>query len=149
MNETGARKRILVVDDDEIQALFAQAILDMEYDVTCVTSGSEALRLVSTGQVPDLVLLDVLMPGMDGFETYDRMRRLGPMKDLPILFLTSVKGTEEARRALKKGAADYITKPYVVENFTNRIKNALQVYEYKRRAAASAARPPKGTARTS
>jgi len=74
----------------------------------------------------------VLMPEMDGFEVYGKLRALSFMKDVPIVFLTSVNAPDEIERALKIGAADYITKPYTSENFTNRIRNAIMMYEYKK-----------------
>ena len=124
------KKRILVIDDDKSQLLFVNAILNSAYDIAAVTSGRDALELLGR-LVPDLVLLDVLMPEMDGFEVYGKIREMASMKDVPVIFLTSVNAPEEIERALRLGAADYITKPYTSENFTNRIRNAIRVYEYK------------------
>ena len=126
-----ALKQILVVDDDKSQLLSVNAILKSEYDIISVTSGKGALKCLSE-TVPSLVLLDVLMPEMDGFEVYGKIRALSSMKDVPIIFLTSVNAPEEIERALRIGAADYITKPYASENFTNRIKNAISMYEYRK-----------------
>ena len=127
----GTRKQILMVDDDKSQLLYVNAILKNEYDIISVTSGKDALECLGK-TVPSLVLLDVLMPEMDGFEAYGKMRALSSMKDVPIIFLTSVNAPEEIERALRIGAADYITKPYTSENFTNRIRNAIRMYEYKK-----------------
>lgn len=139
MNGAG-KKRVLVVDDDPIQLALVGAILKSDYDVVAIQSGSRALEHLSANPVPDLVLLDILMPEMDGFEVFEKIRTMESMLYVPVVFLTSVDGAEGARRALEKGAADYITKPYVMENFTNRIRNAIQVYEYKRRTGQTAAR---------
>ncbi|MCL2600570.1 MAG: response regulator [Treponema sp.] len=135
VNETGGKKQILVVDDDAIQLSTVGAILNVEYDVTTVSSGKAALEYLSGGFVPDLVLLDVLMPEMNGFEIYDKIRAIDSMGDVPVVFLTSLSAAEESRKALRKGAADYITKPYITENFKNRIRNAIRMYEYKKRDA--------------
>jgi len=110
-----------------------EAILNRQYDIVTVTSGQGALERISRDFVPDLVLLDVLMPGMDGFATFDKMQATDSMRDVPVIFLTSVNSPEEIQRALKLGAIDYITKPYAMENFTNRVRNAIKVYEHKRR----------------
>ena len=107
MNETGGKKQILVVDDDAIQLSTVGAILNVEYDVTTVSSGKAALEYLSGGFVPDLVLLDVLMPEMNGFEIYDKIRAIDSMGDVPVVFLTSLSAAEESRKALRKGAADY------------------------------------------
>ena len=133
MNDVGVKKRILVVDDDETQLSFAEAVLNNEYEVITEASGKAAMERLSRGLVPDLMLLDVLMPEMDGFETYAKVRAMNAMSNIPVVFLTAVNSSEEIRKALSAGAADYITKPYVMENFTNRIKNAIRMYEYKRR----------------
>jgi len=132
---TGEKRRILVVDDDATQLDFVKAILHREYDVVTIASGRDALELISKGFVPDLVLLDVLMPEMDGFETFEKIRAMDQMRNVPVIFLTSVNSPEEIRKALELGAIDYITKPYVMENFMNRIWNAIQVYEYKKSPA--------------
>ena len=124
------KKRILVVDDDRTQLALVESILKAEYDVTTVMSGKGALECLSKNLVPDLVLLDVLMPEMDGFDTYDKIQA---MLDLPVIFLTAVNSPEEIQKALKIGAIDYITKPYIMKNFTNRVKNAIEIYRYKKR----------------
>jgi len=133
MSDTSAKKQILMVDDDKTQSSFAEVVLNSEYDVITVTSGKEAVERLSKDLVPDLVLLDVLMPEMDGFATFDKIRTMDTMQNVPVIFLTAVNAPEEIKKALSAGAADYITKPYAMENFTNRIKNAIQMYEYKKR----------------
>ncbi|MCL2190724.1 MAG: response regulator [Treponema sp.] len=130
---TGEKKRILVVDDDATQLEFVEVILKDEYDVVTVTSGQGALEHLSQDFAPSLILLDVLMPEMGGFETFDKMQATGHIRNVPVIFLTSVNSPEEIRRALELGAIDYITKPYAMENFTNRVRNAIKVYEHKRR----------------
>jgi len=132
MDSTGRKKQILVVDDDEIQLSFVDVILNSEYDVVLAASGGRALELLAGGLLPDLVLLDVLMPGMDGFETYAQMRAMSEARSVPVIFLTSVNTSEEIRKALKLGAADYITKPYIMENIKNRVRNAIHLYGYKK-----------------
>jgi len=129
--EKKGKKLILVVDDDKTQLALVNAILKTEYDLVAVASGRGALESLSSGTVPDLVILDVLMPEMDGFETYARLRAVDSMRNVPIVFLTAVNSRDEIQKALRMGAADYITKPYVRENFANRIRNAIEVYERK------------------
>jgi len=126
MGGTDAKKQILVVDGDKAQLSGAAADLKDDYDVTTVTASKGAENGLSQGLAPDLVLLDC-------FETYDKIRALDSMRNVPVIFLTETNSPEEVKKALASGAADYITKPYALENFMNRVKNAIQMYESKRR----------------
>jgi len=119
-------KKILVVDDDEFQLLFADEILKDEYDITTAKSGQEALSILSKGYIPHLILLDVLMPEIDGWETFNKIRGIGLLRDVPIAFFTSLSGEEEKRYASEIGAADVITKPCEGEKLLERVKNILE-----------------------
>jgi CheY-like chemotaxis protein len=122
----GEKKKLLIVDDNEMELLVAQAMLKDEYEVLIAKSGKEALEYFFNGLIPDLILLDILMPTMDGWETYNRIRAIGFLQDIPIAFLTSLVGTTEEKRALEMGAADYILKPYEKKDLLSRIKNILK-----------------------
>ena len=119
-------KKILVVDDSDVHLLIVDGILKGKYDVTTANSGKAALALVSKGYVPDLFILDVLMPEMDGWETYNKIKGINSVKDVPIAFLTSVDGEREKMYASRIGAADMITKPCEGEELIKRIKNILE-----------------------
>ncbi|MDR2501395.1 MAG: response regulator [Treponema sp.] len=106
------KKKILVVDDDNLCLLIAEIMLRREYEIFTAQSGNEALDHFLTGLFPDLILLDILMPNMDGWETYNKIRGISLLKDIPIVFLTSVSESEEIKRAFSMGAVDYIIKPY-------------------------------------
>ena len=116
------KKQILLVDDDEIHLSVAEAILGNEYQVMSTKSGKEALDYMMRGPVPDLVLLDILMPRMDGWETFNRLKAISLLRDVPIAFLTSVDGAAEKIHAQEIGAADYITKPFEREALLKRVK---------------------------
>lgn len=106
-----ARARILVVDDSEANRLVVRGLLaPLGYEVVLAESGSRALELVEAGEL-DLVLLDVMMPEMDGFETCAEIRRMPGGEDLPVLFLTALGDTETHEEALRVGADDFLTKP--------------------------------------
>jgi DNA-binding response OmpR family regulator len=119
-------KKILLVDDSEIHLVIAENILKRKYDVTSVKSGAEALGLLSKGLVPNLILLDILMPDMDGWETYNKIKGISLLQNVPIAFLTSLDGVREKLYASRIGAADLITKPYEGEDLLGRIKNILE-----------------------
>lgn len=120
------KKRILVVDDEPRMRRFVRMNLDLEgYEVTEAENGLVALEKVRD-QMPDLVLLDVMMPTMDGFETLALLREFS---NVPVIMLT-VKGDEDDRvRGLDLGADDYITKPFSPRELSSRIRAVLRRVE--------------------
>jgi diguanylate cyclase (GGDEF)-like protein len=107
----GSRKRVLIVDDSAtIRAAIASAVLSMGMEPLLAASGEQALELFAS-QSPDVVLLDVTMPGIDGYETARRLRAASPARWLPILFLSSSEYDQDLERAIESGGDDYLTKP--------------------------------------
>jgi putative two-component system response regulator len=126
MADTNEKKTILLVDDDETHLLIAQSMLKYDYQTIVVKSGQEAVDLFVKGQVPDMVLLDILMPYMDGWETYHQLKGVSLLKDVPIAFLTSENDLTEEKRAYEIGAVDYIMKPYDKTDLLKRIERILR-----------------------
>jgi putative two-component system response regulator len=126
MDTNDKLKKILVVDDSDVHLLIVEGILKGKFDTTTANSGKAALALISKGYVPDLIMLDVLMPEMDGWETYNKIKGISLLKNVPIAFLTSVDGEREKLYASRIGAADMITKPCEGEELIKRIKNILE-----------------------
>jgi putative two-component system response regulator len=123
--ENAGKKKVLLVDDDEMHLVTAELYLKDEYEVLKAKSGSEALALLNNKEtIPDLVLLDILMPEMSGWEVFKKIRAI-PLKDLPIAFLTSENAQAEKDRAHKLGAADYITKPFNMTLLKSKTKDIL------------------------
>jgi len=118
-------KKIFVVDDDEIYLTMLENMLKDKYDVITTKSGKEALGYFLKGVVPNLILLDILMPDLDGWETFNRLRAISFLQDVPIVFLTSIAESAEVQHAHEIGAADFITKPYNPEDLLNRIEKLL------------------------
>jgi len=125
MSTTG-EKLILVVDDEAKMIRFVRMNLELEgFRVTEAGNGLEALNHVRD-DLPDLVLLDVMMPEMDGFETLERLREIS---SVPVIMLT-VRGEEEDRiRGLELGADDYVTKPFSPRELVSRIRAVLRRVE--------------------
>ncbi len=119
------RPRILVIDDLPANLLLLGKALAKEYDLQIATSGSMGLALARRA-VPDLVLLDVMMPEMDGYETCRRFKADPALKVVPIIFVTGQSDTEDEARGLRLGAADYIVKPFNVEIARQRIRNLIE-----------------------
>ena len=113
--------RILVVDDQPANLRVVSALLSRNgYEVTSALTGPEALD-VAQQNTPDLVLLDMLMPGMDGFELLGQLRRHAEMQDMPVIFLTAAQDRELLLRAFDSGAVDYVTKPFIPEELLARV----------------------------
>lgn len=103
--------RILVVDDVEPNVRLLEAKLTLEYyDVLTCTDGVTALALAASER-PDIILLDVMMPGMDGFETCRRLKTAPETRDIPVVLVTALDGREDRIRGLEAGADDFVTKP--------------------------------------
>ena len=116
---------ILVVDDNpaNLNVLF-DIFGDMKYDVLFASDGESCLRLVEI-EWPDLILLDVMMPGIDGFETCRRLKANERTRDIPVMFMTALAETVDKVKGLELGAVDYVTKPIQPEEVLARVKTHL------------------------
>ncbi len=115
-------KRILVVDDEpDIRRLVGEALEVSGYDVQTAANGGEAVRTAGH-YLPDLVLLDIMMPDMDGFMVYEKLREKPCELRSPIIFLTARREINDKLLGFEKGAADYITKPFHIKELLARVK---------------------------
>jgi two-component system KDP operon response regulator KdpE len=127
--------KLLVVDDEEeLQELLRAMLKRKGYEVMAAGSGLEAMRLLYHAQ-PDLVLLDVMMPGLDGWETLQRIREVSTV---PVIMLTALGQVPNVVRGLKQGADDYITKPFDRDELIARIEALLRRCETPAQEAAGA-----------
>ncbi|MBO5153831.1 MAG: response regulator [Eubacterium sp.] len=118
---------ILVVDDDAANLRMASHILTAEgMRVSCLKSGEDALRFLQENR-PDLILLDIHMPGMDGFETIAAVRGNEKTADIPVIFLTADDDSETETQGLKAGAMDFIKKPFVPEVLLLRVRHTIEL----------------------
>ena len=118
--------RILVVDDDEKTTEMVQFLLSRQgYQVDTVDNGRGALALIER-HLPDLMLLDVGLPQMSGFEFYERLRHDG--YDIPVIFVTGADDLEDRLQGLNMGADDYICKPFHIAELTARVEAVLRRY---------------------
>ncbi len=119
--------RILVVDDDATMARAIYNLLKDEYDVNMVNSGKNALDFLQI-HIPDLVLLDIKMPIMDGFETLSKMREHPGMEEVPVIFLTGTDDIDTEERGLQVGASDFIRKPVAPNVLRLRVRHMIELY---------------------
>lgn len=119
-------KKIMVVDDEESLRELVKAIFSQEgYEVIDASSGQECLDKLKT-EKPDLILMDMMMPGMSGRETTERLRKNPATKDLKLVFLTVARFSETGRGTLEGlNVLDYITKPFDNEELVRRVKKLL------------------------
>jgi putative two-component system response regulator len=99
------------VDNDSIHLEIVNAALSDVYDVSTAISGKEALGLFYQGLVPQLILLDIIMPEMSGWDTYDRIKAIGGLHETPMAFFTTSEDEKDIQKARDMGAVDYIKKP--------------------------------------
>jgi len=119
------KKKVLVVDDDEIHLEMTKSFLEQDYDVTTVKSSEEALKLLYQGLAPNLISLDLVMPGTDGWHTFERIRGISNLHNVPIVIFTVSDDPNDRHRARAMGAADYIKKPTTKDELLTRMKKVM------------------------
>lgn len=117
------QKRILVVDDDDMNLMRTKRILGFDYDVFFASSGIEALDTLKREEM-DLVLLDIEMPKMNGFETFERMKEFAA--DIPVIFLTASGQEDDVLSAIRLGAVNYLKKPFPPQELLMRVTQELE-----------------------
>lgn len=121
------KRRILVVDDEPTNVKLLEAnLLPQGYEVLTASNGDEALRIVSTNNV-DLILLDVMMPGIDGFEVTRRLRAEENTRLIPVVLITALKETVDRIKGIEAGCDDFISKPFDKNELLARVKSLLRI----------------------
>ncbi len=118
---------ILIVDDTPDNLMLLAELLQGDYTVKAANNGEKALRIVETGPQPDLILLDIMMPGLSGHDVARQLKASTHTRDIPIIFLTALAGTGDETQGLALGAADYITKPISPPIVLARVATQLKV----------------------
>ena len=123
--------RILVIDDESIARITIEALLAAEnYEMYFAENGQEGIQ-IATEIKPDIILLDVMMPGLNGFETCKRIRSMPELAEVPILLVTALDDRESRMNGLQSGADDFITKPYDIFELQIRIQNMTRLNRYR------------------
>ncbi|MDR6711571.1 putative two-component system response regulator [Pseudomonas hunanensis] len=118
---------VLVVDDTPDNLMLIADLLKNRYRVKAANSGEKALRLLQGDVLPDLILLDIMMPGLSGYDVAEQLKRSSRTRNIPIIFLTAMAGAEDEIRGLGLGAADYITKPITPPVLLARVETQIKV----------------------
>jgi len=124
------RHTILIVDDMPANIEVLDNVLADDYEILFATTGADAVE-IATDQLPDIILLDVVMPDMDGYEVCARLKANPQTRDIPIIFITAMNQEEEESRGLNAGGIDYITKPIRPSIVRARVRNHLELKQYR------------------
>ncbi len=128
MNDNTSLHTVLIVDDNPTNLeVLSETLTGAGFEVAVAVDGETALEQVSY-QKPELILLDIMMPGIDGFETCRRLKSAPETKDIPVIFTTALSDTEKKVEGLALGAVDYITKPFYREEVLARVRIHLKLY---------------------
>ena len=132
MNMAAEQKQvILVVDDMPANIQILASLLGEQYIVKAARSGEKALAIARSENPPDLILLDVVMPGMDGYQVCRQLKAEPDTANIPVIFVTSLSDEEDEEKGLKMGAVDYITKPFRTAIVMARVENHLNLKRYQ------------------
>lgn len=130
MEKEEQRKHIAIVDDNPVNLDLAESVLREEYKVTKLISGEQLLKLLLRVK-PDMILLDIQMPGIDGYQTMRTIRENPAWKNIPIIFVTGQRDIASEREGFRLGAKDFITKPFDPAVMQSRIRSQLELYQYQ------------------
>jgi DNA-binding response OmpR family regulator len=119
------RKRIIVAEDDSAIAGLLTRVLGVHYDVQHAATGSLALRLATEEPPPQLLMLDVMMPDLDGFAVASRVRAIPQLKQVPIIFLTARTASTDIIRGIQTGARHYIQKPFKIDEVLSKVRKTI------------------------
>lgn len=119
------KKKILVIDDEITIRTLLEKFLSQTYDVAAMTNGLEGLNWLQTGNLPDLMIVDLEMPNMDGYEFVKNVRASGYFQNIPIMMLSGVDSSSERVKCYQLGANDFMIKPFNPEELSLKIEIIL------------------------
>ena len=120
------RQTILLVDDVKLNLEILKKLLDDKYNIMCAETGNRAIEIVKSTKI-DLILLDIMMPGLDGYEVCNILKLDNKTKDIPVIFVTGRVDEESIVKGYDMGAVDYVTKPYKKKELLAKIKTHLKI----------------------
>ena len=129
---TKANNSLLIVDDDKANLLELIHLLRPEYKLYSAKDGVSALKLAQEN-MPDLILLDVVLPGIDGYEVLAELKKSDKTKEIPVIFITGMSEGEDENIGLSLGAADYIRKPFVKMVVLRRVQHQIEIVNLRRK----------------
>lgn len=131
MDNPVERSSILIVDDIPANIKVLGETLRYEYKIRLATDGEKALKIARSSNPPDLILLDIIMPNLDGYEVCRRLKEDSTTKNIPVIFITAMDQEEDETKGLALGAVDYITKPFSLPIVRARVKTHLELKHHR------------------
>jgi len=125
------KQKILIVDDTPENIQILMETLKDDYKIVAAINGEKALKMAEMVPFPDIILLDIMMPGMDGYEVCNRLKNNEKTKNIPVIFITALSEEEDEAKGLALGAVDYIAKPINPELVKARVRNHLELKGYR------------------
>lgn len=122
------KNKVMIIDDDKEIHLLMGKQLEALYTVVCASSGKEALDILKTGSLPQLILLDITMPEMDGYEVLSRLKSDITLKDIPVVFLTGMADESSELKGLNSDVVDYLKKPIAGKLLLARVQHYIDLY---------------------
>ncbi len=116
------KKKILIIDDELSIRMLLENFLKRKYSIVTKNDGMEGLTWLEEGNIPDLIVADIQMPNLDGYDFIKNLRASGYFKQIPLIMLSGIESTSEKIKCLKLGADDYIVKPFNPEELSIRIE---------------------------
>lgn len=133
MRENPPKRNILIVDDAPANLRVLVEIMMSDYEISVSTNGPEAIEIATSKNQPDLILLDIMMPDMDGYEVCRILRDNGKTRDIPVIFVTANTDDETLKEAFEAGGTDYVRKPVNRIELLARIQSALTQQDLTRK----------------
>ena len=127
MSITDNKPRVLIVDDVRDNITLLEHLMGTNYDIISTTEGDMAMPLATTSPQPDIILLDIMMPGVSGYDVCKNLKANAQTRDIPVIFISALNEQEDEAKGLALGAVDYIHKPIKVAIVRERIKNHLEL----------------------
>ena len=124
-------KKIMIIDDDTTSLAIAKALLESEYEVVTMQSGLQALGYLQDHQPPELILLDIVMPGTSGMDVLKALKEIPKLADIPVIFLSSMEGMDFEVEGFTHGAEDFIQKPIHAQLLKMKIRRQLYIHQLK------------------
>ncbi len=131
MHDDSQKQKILIVDDEQENIRVLAEVLKGKYKLMGARNGKVALECAQSTEKPDLILLDIMMPEMDGHEVIRRLKEDPETRDIPVIFITALGRDASEARSLEMGAVDFITKPFSSGTVNARVKIQLELKQYR------------------
>ena len=131
MSENATRQQILIVDDEEVNRTILSLMFDADYDILEASNGMEAIEVIERDKNIAMILLDVIMPVMDGFGVLDYMKEKALLDEIPVILITSMTPQESEEKAYEYGIADVMHKPFESNIIKRRANNIIELYQSK------------------